>query len=114
MNWLILIVSAVFEAVWATALSRSDGLTQLIPTVVFFIGIAVSLAGLAYAMKTIPVSVSYSVWVGIGAALTVIVAMVSGDESVSILKALFVAGIIGCVIGLKLVTPKTAQETPSS
>lgn len=110
MSWFVLIISAVFEAVWATALGESNGLTELLPTVVFFIGIAVSLAGLAYAMKTIPVGVAYSVWVGVGAALTVAVAMVAGNEPVSFVKLLFLAGIVGSVVGLKLVSRHTPDE----
>lgn len=103
MPWLILIISAVFEAVWATALGYSQGFTQPIPVLIFAVGALISILGLAYAMKTIPVGVSYSVWVGIGAALTVTVAMITGVESASVLKVLFTVGIIGCVIGLKLV-----------
>lgn len=103
MPWVILLVSAVFEAVWATALGRSAGLTQLAPTVVFLAGLAVSMVGLAVAMRHIPVSVAYAVWVGVGAALTVIYAMVTGDEEASVAKVILLSGIIACVAGLKLV-----------
>jgi quaternary ammonium compound-resistance protein SugE len=60
------------------------------------------MAGLAFAMRDLPVGTSYAVWVGIGAVLTVIYAMATGDESVTPLKVLFLVGIIGSVIGLKL------------
>ncbi|MET3165565.1 UNVERIFIED_ORG: multidrug transporter EmrE-like cation transporter [Arthrobacter sp. UYEF10] len=33
--WLMLLASAVLEAVWATALGNSDGFTHLLPTLVF-------------------------------------------------------------------------------
>src|SRR5690349_145012 len=33
--WLVLLASAILEAVWATALGLSNGFTQLIPTLVF-------------------------------------------------------------------------------
>lgn len=102
MSWAILVLSAVFEAVWATALGRSDGLTEPGPTVVFGLGLTASMVGLAVAMRQIPVSVAYAVWVGIGAALTVIYAMVTGEEPVSVAKVLFLTGIIGCVVGLQL------------
>jgi quaternary ammonium compound-resistance protein SugE len=46
---------------------------------------------------------SYVVWVGIGAVLTVVYAMLTGGEPVSVLEVLLLAGIVGCVIGLKLV-----------
>jgi quaternary ammonium compound-resistance protein SugE len=101
MAWLVLVISGVLEAVWATALGKSDGFSRLAPTVVFGITIVASMAGLAYAMRTLPVGTAYAVWVGIGAALTVGYAMVTGSESASIVKILLILGIVGCVIGLK-------------
>lgn len=102
MAWLVLVVSGVLEAVWATALGRSENFSRLVPTVVFGVGLALSMAGLAYAMRELPVGTSYAVWVGIGAVGTVVFAMITGQESVSLVKMLFLAGIVGCVIGLKL------------
>lgn len=103
MAWLVLIVSGAFEAVWATALGKSDGFSKPLPTAIFGIALVVSMAGLAYAMRTLPTGTSYAIWVGIGASITVLYAMITGDESASLLKILFIGGIVGCVIGLKLV-----------
>ena len=103
MSWLVLILSGVLEAVWATALGRSDGLTRPVPTITFLVSLALSMAGLAYAMRELPVGTSYAVWVGIGASITVAVAMITGTESASLLKVLLVGGIIACVAGLKLI-----------
>lgn len=102
MAWLVLVLSGVFEAVWAVALGRSEGFTRLTPTLVFVGGIVVSMAGLAYAMRSLPIGTSYAVWVGIGASLTVAFGMVTGDESVTPVKLFLLLGLIGCVIGLKL------------
>ena len=103
MAWIVLVVSGIFEAVWATALGKSDGLTRLGPTIVFFAALLVSMSGLAHAMKTLPTGTSYAIWVGIGAVLTVLYGVVVNGEALSVLKALFLLGIIGSVIGLKLV-----------
>jgi quaternary ammonium compound-resistance protein SugE len=103
MAWLVLLVSAVFEAIWATALGQSEGLTQPIPTVVFLVALLVSMLGLGWAAKHIPIGTAYAVWTGVGAALTVSYAMLTGDETVSAWKILFIAGIIASVVGLKLV-----------
>ncbi|WP_434994827.1 DMT family transporter [Arthrobacter sp. Ld5] len=103
MAWIVLIISGVLEAVWATALGKSEGFTRLAPTVVFGVAIAASMAGLAYAMRTLPVGTAYAVWVGIGASLTVVYAMATGTEPASLLKILFLLMIVGGVIGLKLV-----------
>ncbi|WP_136586939.1 DMT family transporter [Microbacterium hydrothermale] len=103
MSWVILIVSGVFEAVWATALGRSEGFTKLWPSLIFGVALVASMGGLAVAMREIPTGTAYAVWVGIGAALTVVVAMISGAEAISVVKVLLVLGLVGCVIGLKLV-----------
>ena len=102
MSWIVLVLSGVLEAVWATALGKSDGLTRLWPSIVFFGALAASMAGLGYAMRELPVGTSYAVWVGVGAVLTVVYAMATGDEAVSALKVLFLAMIVGGVVGLKV------------
>lgn len=101
MSWLVLVLSGVLEAVWASALGRSQGLSRLAPSIVFATALVASMAGLAYAMRALPIGTSYAVWVGIGAVLTVVYAMTTGGESVSAAKILFLAMIIGGVIGLK-------------
>ncbi len=102
MAWIVLILSGIMEAVWATALGKSDGFTKPGPTFIFIGGLALSMAGLAFAMRSLPIGTSYAVWVGIGAVLTVAYAMVFNGESASPLKILMLLGIVGCVIGLKV------------
>ncbi|MBC7310633.1 MAG: multidrug efflux SMR transporter [Actinomycetales bacterium] len=101
MAWIILVVSGILEAVWATALGRSDGLSQRGPTAVFVVALLLSMAGLAQAMRTIPTGTAYAVWVGIGASLTVVYAMVTGTEPITLWRSIFLALIIAGIIGLK-------------
>ncbi|MBH0130804.1 multidrug efflux SMR transporter [Salinibacterium sp. NK8237] len=103
MYWLVLILSGVLEAVWATALGKSEGFTKLWPTVIFGVAILASMVGLGYAMREIPIGTAYAIWVGIGAALTVTYAMIFGGEPVSWVKVLLLMGLVGCIVGLKLV-----------
>lgn len=104
MSWIVLVFSGVLEAVWATALGRSEGFTRLWPTVVFAVTMVVSMVGLAYAMRDLPVGTAYAVWVGIGALLTVVYAMATGAEPVSVAKVIFLVMIVGGVVGLKAVS----------
>jgi quaternary ammonium compound-resistance protein SugE len=113
-SWTILLASAVLEAVWATALGLSDGLTRPLPSAVFAVTATLSMAGLGVAVKRIPLGTAYAVWVGIGAALTVGWAMATGVEPASPLKLLFIAGIVGCAAGLKRLpagTPGTPEPS---
>lgn len=102
MAWIVLFVSAALETVWATALGQSHGFTRLEPTIVFAITIVVSLVAFGYVLKHIPISTAYAVWTGTGAALTVLWGMATGAEPVTVLRLVFIAGIVGCVVGLKL------------
>lgn len=104
MAWFVLIISGVLEAVWATALSHSQGFTRRKPTILFAVALILSMAGLAFAMSTISTGTAYAVWVGIGAALTAGWAMVRGEEQVSGARVLLLLGLVGCVIGLKVVS----------
>lgn len=99
--WPVLLASAILEAVWATALGLSNGFAEPLPTQVFLVAAGLSLWGLGYATRHIPLGTAYAVWVGIGAALTVGWAMATGAEPFSVLKLLFITGIVGCAAGLK-------------
>lgn len=103
MSWIVLVLSGVLEAVWATALGKSEGFSRPVPSAVFVVAVTASMLGLAYAMRELPVGTSYAVWVGIGAVLTVVYATVTGTEPVSALKILFLAMIVGGVVGLKAI-----------
>lgn len=112
-HWVVLLASAILEATWAIALDESRGFTVLGPAIVFGIALPLSMLGLGFAMRAIPVSVAYAIWTGLGAALTVAVSMVLGTEPVSALKILFLAGIVGCVLGLKFAGDTPRKSTDS-
>lgn len=103
MSWIVLVISGVLEAVWATALSESHGFKRIAPTIVFVVAMVASMAGLAYAMSSIPTGTAYAVWVGIGATLTVVWAMVSGKERATTSRIILLAVLVSCVVGLKVV-----------
>jgi quaternary ammonium compound-resistance protein SugE len=102
---LILLLSGVLEAVWAVALGKSEGFSgfsRVGPSVLFFVALAASMGGLAYAMRSLPTGTAYAVWVAVGASLTVAFGMISGSEPVSATKIVLLLGLVGCVIGLKV------------
>ena len=103
--WLILFISGAFEAVWAIALSKSEGFTKPVPIAVFVVALVVSMGGLGLALRELPVGTGYAVWVGVGAALTVLDSMATGAEPASLLKVALILGIVGCVAGLQLTSP---------
>ncbi|QBF45367.1 DMT family transporter [Janibacter limosus] len=103
MSWIVLIVSGMLEAVWASALSASRGFTRPVPSVLFLVSLVASMLGLAWAMASIPTGTAYAVWVGIGATLTVLWSMAKGDELASPARLALITLLVACVAGLKVV-----------
>lgn len=104
MAWLILVVSGLLEAVWATALQASDGFRKPRPTILFVVAMIASMGGLAIAMREIPTGTAYAVWVGVGAVATVVLQVVRGAERLTIVRGLLLVLLVGSLVGLKLVS----------
>ncbi len=102
MAWIVLIVSGLLETAWAIALDRSAGFTRPVPTVIFGVALALSMAGLGYALRSIPVGTGYVVWVGIGAVGTAVVGMVALGESASLPRIVCLFLVVSGVVGLKV------------
>ncbi|MBN0042451.1 multidrug efflux SMR transporter [Cellulosimicrobium cellulans] len=102
MAWIVLIASGMLEAGWALSLKASHGFTRLWPSVGFVVMLVLSMVGLSVALKSLPVGVAYGVWVGIGASLTAVLAVVLFDEPVTVLKVISLVLIVAGVVGLNL------------
>ena len=105
MAWGVLVLAGLFEIGWAVGLKYTGGFTRLWPTVWTLAAMAVSVWLLAIAMRDLPVGTAYSVWVGIGAAGTVVLGIVLLGEAANTARLVSIALIIAGVVGLKLTTP---------
>lgn len=99
--WTLLILAGLFEVAWAVGLKFTDGFTRLLPSLWVGCFILASFYMLALAQRTLPMSVAYPVWVGIGAAGTVFVGTVFLRETLSPAGWFFLAMLIVSVLGLK-------------
>jgi quaternary ammonium compound-resistance protein SugE len=102
MAWTALFFAGLFEIVWAVGMKYTDGFTRLWPTVGTFAAMAVSLALLGFAMKTLPLGTAYAVWTGIGTAGTVIIGMILFHEPATALRLGAIGLIVIGGIGLKI------------
>ena len=102
MNWVYLLLAGLFEVGFTTAMRYTQGFRLDLPNAAFVVCIVLSFGFLQEAQKTIPLGTAYAVWAGIGAAGTAIVGIAYFGESASAGRMLLLAGLIGCIIGLKL------------
>lgn len=102
MAWFILILSGLLETVWALALGRSAGFCKLVPSLVFAVAAVLSMAGLGYALRSLPVGTAYAIWVGIGVAGTAVAGITLYGEDASLPRLISLLLVIAGVVGLKL------------
>ena len=100
--WILLIIAGLLEVGWAIGLKFTDGWTRLVPSLWSVSCMIVSFLLLSYALKTLPVSVAYAVWVGIGAIGVALVGILFLGESANPGKIFFMALIGIGIAGLKL------------
>ena len=106
MPWLVLLLAGVFEIGWAIGLKYTEGFSRLWPTVGTVAAMALSLALLGIAMKSLPVGTAYAVWVGVGAVGTAILGIVLLGEPANPGRLLSLGLIVLGIIGLKLASPQ--------
>jgi quaternary ammonium compound-resistance protein SugE len=98
-DWIYLVIAGLLETVWATGMKRSAGFTLLVPSLITFVAMLVSIGLLALAMRTLPLGTSYMIWTGIGAVGTFLVGILVFGEAATPAR-LLAAGLIVAGIGL--------------
>lgn len=105
MNWIVLIAAGLCECFFTFCLGKTKSVTGNALFLwwggfVFFI--IASMLLLMRATRSLPLSIAYPVWTGIGAVGTVLLSALALRESVTGGQLFFTALIIVSVIGLKM------------
>lgn len=114
MAWIILIIAGLCETVWAVGLKYTHGFTRLGPTIWVIAAMLLSFFLLARAAKTIHPPTAYSIWVGIGVIGAWAVSVAILKDPFKPIQILFIALVLGGVIGLKLTSSPVKPATPAS
>ncbi|PTI08690.1 DMT family transporter [Staphylococcus warneri] len=101
MKWLKVILAGLVEIIWVTGLNNADSIFSWLFTLIFII---LSFYLVINATKSLPVGTVYAIFVGIGAAGTVIVDILFFNQPFTFMKILLVTLLIIGIIGLKLST----------
>lgn len=104
MSWVYLIGAGIAEMTAVFFMGKSKGYQILKWSILSILSFALSFYWLSKSLEDIPLSLAYSIWVGIGAAGGVILGMLYLNESKSRWRIFFLMMIIGSVVGLKVVS----------
>lgn len=98
-----LLMTAIGIEVLATAfLPRAEGFTDPLWSTLVLTGYGLSIWLLAIVVRSMPISVAYAVWSGVGTAVVAAVGYFFLGESMDWIKVLSLAMIVGGVVGLNL------------
>jgi small multidrug resistance pump len=70
-SWLYLIAAIIFEVSGTTCMKLSEEFTKIIPSIFIFVFYGLSLTFLTLSLRTIPVSIVYPIWAGLGTLIIV-------------------------------------------
>ncbi|MBV9740404.1 MAG: quaternary ammonium compound efflux SMR transporter SugE [Hyphomicrobiales bacterium] len=103
MAWAYLFIAGLFEVSWAVALKYTQGFSRFVPSLVTVIGMALSLAFLGLALKSLPIGTAYAVWTGIGAVGTAVLGIYLFAEPATAARLACILLIVAGIAGLKFV-----------
>ncbi len=101
-SWHILILAGLLEVVWAIGLKYTQGFSKFFPSVLTLIALSLSMFLLAKATASLPISIAYAVWVGIGVLGTALFGILVLGESSSFTRVFFLILLLVSILGLKL------------
>ncbi len=106
MNWIILIIAGLFEVAFASCLGKAKEATSPSETYWwyggFLLSLTISMILLVKATQHLPIGTAYAVWTGMGAVGTALMGILVFRDPLSFWRVLFLATLIGSIIGLKL------------
>lgn len=103
-NWMCLFVAGLLEIVWVVALKYAENFSKLLPTAVFVVSIVSSFLLLNFAIRTLPIGLSYAIWTGMGAAGAVAAGIILFGEPTGFWQLLFLLMIVVGIIGINFVS----------
>lgn len=113
-GYIYLSISIVSEVIATTMLKFSEGFTILLPSIVAIVGYAISFYCLSLCLKTIPLSLAYAIWSGLGTVSISILGIFIWKDLLNALSVLGILLIIGGIILLNSSDPIKEEKRISN
>lgn len=101
MAWTYLFFAGLFEVAWAIGLKYTAGFSQIVPSLLTIAAMAISLALLGLALKSLPVGTAYAIWTGIGAVGTAALGIYLFSEPATTMRLVCIGMIVAEIVGLR-------------
>lgn len=112
-GYITLGMSIFSEIFGTTMLKLSEGFTNLFPSIGVIVGFGLSFYSLSLCLKTVPLSLAYAIWSGMGTALTALIGVLLWRDPFSIITLVGLVLIIGGVVLLNASRSRENVRKPS-
>ena len=101
MAWTYLFFAGLFEVAWAIGLKYTAGFSRIVPSLLTIAAMAISLALLGLALKSLPVGTAYAIWTGIGAVGTAALGIYLFSEPATTMRLVCIGTIVAGIVGFR-------------
>ena len=108
-KWLLLVVAIMSEVAGTSALKSAEGFTRFWPSTIVVLGYASAFYFLSLTLKSIPVSIAYAIWSGVGTALIALVAWLFMGQKLDLPATVGIIHIVSGVLVINIFS-KTATH----
>ncbi|MGG0445963.1 multidrug efflux SMR transporter [Bacillus mycoides] len=108
-SYIALAISIVSEIFGTTMLKMSEGFTNSLPSLGVVVGFGMAFYFLSICLRTIPLSFAYSIWAGLGTALTALLGVFIWKEHFTVYTLI---GIILIIVGVVFLNAKNTKNEP--
>ena len=108
-SWFFLFGAIAAEVIGTTALKATHGFTRLAPSIVVVVAYSLAFYLLSRTMQTIPMSISYAVWSGVGIVLITLIGYVVYRQSLDLAALIGLGLILAGVLVIHLFSKSVAH-----
>lgn len=108
-GYILLLISILFEVIGSAMLKLSEGFTNLTPSLLLIVFYGLSFTIFVFALRTISLSIGYSVWAGLGTAGSALVGVFLFNE---LLSGINIIGLLVIISGVVVMNMDKKTEDP--
>lgn|SRR5690554_5758688 len=102
MSWFYLIIAIFAEIIATTALKKTEGFSQLAPSILTLLGYGIAFFFLSLSLRTIPVGIAYAVWSGVGIVAISLIGLIAFKQSLDLAAVIGIGFIVLGVLILNI------------
>jgi len=108
-NYLFLAAAILCETIGTSFLKKTEQFTKIGPTIIFVVAMAASFYFLSFALKGIPVGITYAIWSAVGIVLISTVGYFAFKQSLDLPAIIGIGFIVVGVIIINVFSKSTAH-----